>query len=98
MLTVVDQDGSARQDAAGSLSESLIDEIVRDGARRMLAAALEAEVEAYVGQFAGERDETGRRLVVRNGRAVPRQVMTTAGDDRGGCGRGTRTSCERQAR
>jgi hypothetical protein len=27
---------------------SLIDEIVRDGARRMLAAALEAEVVAYI--------------------------------------------------
>ena len=46
---------------------SLIDEIVREGARQMLAAALQAEVDAYVGQFAGERDENGRRLVVRNG-------------------------------
>ncbi|SCF14232.1 hypothetical protein GA0070558_1331, partial [Micromonospora haikouensis] len=40
---------------------SLIDEIVRDGARRMLAAALEAEVAAYVAAHAGERDENGRR-------------------------------------
>jgi putative transposase len=57
----------------------LIDEIVREGARRMLAAALEAEVAAYVGQFVDVRDENGRRLVVRNGRAEPRQVLTSAG-------------------
>jgi transposase-like protein len=57
----------------------LIDEIVREGARRMLAAALEAEVAAYIAAHAGELDEQGRRLVVRNGRAVPRQVLTAAG-------------------
>jgi transposase-like protein len=58
---------------------SLIDEIVREGARRMLAAALEAEVAAYIAAHAGELDERGRRLVVRNGHAVPRQVLTSAG-------------------
>jgi transposase-like protein len=58
---------------------SLIDEIVREGARRMLAAALEAEVAAYIAAYAGELDEQGRRLVVRNGRAVPREVLTSAG-------------------
>jgi transposase-like protein len=79
VLTVVKQDCSAREDAAALPSASLIDEIVREGARRMLAAALEAEVAAYVGQFIDERDEAGRRLVVRNGRAEPRQVMTSAG-------------------
>jgi putative transposase len=41
----------------------LIDEIVRDGARKMLAAALQAEVAAYVKQFADQVDEDGRRLV-----------------------------------
>jgi transposase-like protein len=57
----------------------LIDEIVRDGARRMLAAALEAEVAAYIDAHAGQLGEDGRRLVVRNGHAVPRQVLTSAG-------------------
>jgi len=73
MLTVVGQDGSAGD------GSSLIDEIVREGARRMLAAALEAEVDAYIAELAGERDERGRRLVVRNGHATCRQVMTSAG-------------------
>jgi transposase-like protein len=57
----------------------LIDEIVRDGARRMLAEALQAEVDAYIAQFIGERDENGRRLVVRNGSHQPREVLTSAG-------------------
>jgi transposase-like protein len=61
------------------LGGSLIDEIVRDGARRMLAAALEAEVAAYIAAHVGQLDENGRRLVVRNGHAQPRQVLTSAG-------------------
>ena len=42
----------------------MIDELVREGARRMLAEALQAEVDAYCARFADERDGTGRRLVV----------------------------------
>jgi transposase-like protein len=57
----------------------LIDQLVREGARRMLAEALQAEVDAYIAQFGGERDENGRRLVVRNGTHQPRQVLTSAG-------------------
>lgn len=45
----------------------------------MLAAALEAEVNAYIAELAGERDESGRRLVVRNGHHQPRKVTTSAG-------------------
>jgi transposase-like protein len=77
MLTVVaDPDVTP---ATPAPSVSLIDEIVRDGARRMLAAALEAEVAAYIDAHAGQLDEHGRRLVVRNGHAVPRQVLTSSG-------------------
>jgi hypothetical protein len=62
-----------------SAASSLIDEIVREGARRMLAEALQAEVGAYIAGLAGERDENGRRLVVRNGYHEPREVLTSAG-------------------
>jgi putative transposase len=72
VLTVVNADGS-------TLNGSLIDEIVREGARRMLAAALEAEVDAYIAEVANERDEQGRRLVVRSGHHQPRKVTTSAG-------------------
>jgi putative transposase len=56
-----------------------LDAIVREGARRMLAAALEAEVDDYLAAHAAERDERGRRLVVRNGHAREREVTTVAG-------------------
>lgn len=67
MLSVVNADGSIA-------SGSLIDEIVREGPRRMLAAALEAEVNQYIAELAAETDEHGRRLVVRNGHHRPRTV------------------------
>jgi len=56
-----------------------LDEIVRDGARQLLAAALWAEVAAYVEAHADELDADGHRLVVRNGYHEPREVMTAAG-------------------
>ena len=70
----VETDATSRADGLGGL-----DEIVREGARRMLAVALEAEVDAYVEALAGEVDAQGRRLVVRNGRARPRTITTAAG-------------------
>jgi putative transposase len=66
-------------DDARAEMRSALDEIVLDGARRMLAAALEAEVDAYIAGLADERDEQGRRLVVRNGHAEPRTITTAAG-------------------
>lgn len=57
----------------------MLDEIVRDGARRMLAAALAAEVAAYIDAHADQVDEEGHRLVVRNGYHEPREVTTAAG-------------------
>jgi len=57
----------------------MLDQLVRDGARAMLAAALQAEVAAYVEAFADQLDEHGRRLVVRNGYHQEREVTTAAG-------------------
>jgi putative transposase len=78
MLTVVPGDGSGHEGRKDG-SPSLIDEIVREGARRMLAEALQAEVDAYIAAHAAERDDNGRRLVVRNGYHQPREVLTSAG-------------------
>ena len=72
MLSVVNADGTTG-------TGSLIDDIVREGARRMLAAALEAEVNAYIVELADQRDERGHRLVVRNGYHQARKVTTAAG-------------------
>jgi putative transposase len=73
MLSVV-ADEAARAELHADL-----DELAREGARRMLAAALEAEVDDYLVVHAAERDEGGRRLVVRNGHARQREVTTVAG-------------------
>ncbi|MGW0211247.1 IS256 family transposase [Streptomyces sp. NPDC003233] len=72
MLSVVNGDGTT------VIGSSLIDEIVREGARRMPTAALEAEVNACIAELADERDDNGRRLVVCNGYHKPRQVTTAA--------------------
>ncbi|MCY0962067.1 IS256 family transposase [Streptomyces sp. H27-H5] len=72
MLSVVNEDGTTE-------TGSLMDDIVREGARRMLAAALEAEVDQYIAELADQRDEAGRRLVVRNGHHAERTVTTAAG-------------------
>jgi hypothetical protein len=55
-----------------------LDEIAREGARRMLAQALEAEVAGYIARNQ-ERDENGRALVVRNGKTRPRKVTVGSG-------------------
>jgi putative transposase len=73
MLSVV-VDEQARSEFALDL-----DELVLQGARRMLAAALEAEVAAYIEAYAQERDERGHRLVRRNGHARERTIATGAG-------------------
>lgn len=57
-----------------------LDALVREGARRMLLAALRAEVDDDVAQHANHRDEAGHALVVRNGVAEPRTVTTAAGE------------------
>jgi len=81
VLTVVDNndDGSDDTRVGADSGRSLLDEIVRDGARQMLAAALQAEVADYIARHAGEVDDNGHRLVVRNGYHAERQVMTAAG-------------------
>jgi transposase-like protein len=73
MLSVV-----ADEQARAELHADL-DQLAREGARRMLAAALEAEVDDYLAAYAAARDEGGRRLVVRNGYARERGVTTVAG-------------------
>lgn len=58
---------------------SPLDELVREGARRMLQAAMEAEVDDFVAAHTDRRDAQGRRQVVRNGRLPSREILTGAG-------------------
>jgi putative transposase len=79
VLKVVHEENETKKHAPAAVGGSLLDEIVRDGARAMLAAALAAEVAAYVDAYRDVVDEAGRRLVVRNGYHAERDVATAAG-------------------
>lgn len=64
--------------AAPEVKQTL-DDLARDGVRRMIAAALKAEVDDYVDRMQGERDEQGHALVARSGKAQQRTLTTGAG-------------------
>jgi putative transposase len=79
VLNVVQEESEPNNQTPAAVGGSLLDELVRDGARQMLAAALQAEVAAYVEAHREVVDGQGRRLVVRNGYHEPREVATAAG-------------------
>ena len=56
-----------------------LDDLAREGALRMIAAALEAEVDEYVRSFAEECDEDGKRLGGCNGKARERKLTVGSG-------------------
>lgn len=64
----------------GSTAKDALGEILRLGAQQMLASAVEREVEAYIDEHIGERDDAGHRLVVRNGRHKARTIETGVGE------------------
>ncbi len=74
MLKIVTDDADG-----GDLTSLMLDELVTEGARRMLVAALEVEVADYIDRHQNVVDEDGHRLVVRNGRAAERTLVTAAG-------------------
>jgi putative transposase len=75
MLTVAGREAEDDKVRGGSV----LDEIAREGARRMLLAALETEVTAYLQAHAAERDGDGHALVVRNGKGRTRHVTVGSG-------------------
>jgi len=68
-----------KTEAAAPLVATTLDDLARVGAQRMIAAALQLEVDEYVTRFRGARDGTGHALIVRNGTARPRPVTTGVG-------------------
>jgi putative transposase len=68
-----------RATTAAAVVGPRLDELAREGARRMLVAALEAEVADYVARCGEARDERGHAEVVRNGHGQPRKVTLGAG-------------------
>ena len=60
-------------------TEPTLDDILRDGARRALQAAIEQEVEQYIQRNKDHLDEEGRRLVVRNEHHPARKIQSGNG-------------------
>lgn len=58
---------------------SVFEEILRNGARRLLQAAIENEVAEYIEKHVSEKDENGHRLVTRNGSLPKRAIQTGLG-------------------
>ena len=77
------EESSSRRQAGEAVvaiqGRSPLDEALREGARQMLLKAIEAEVADYVEAHQQEVDEEGRRLVVRNGYARERSLVTGVG-------------------
>ncbi len=71
--------GPSSQAATEENERPALDELAREGARRMIAAALEVEVEDYLARHRDERDAAGHALVVRNGRGRARKLTVGAG-------------------
>jgi putative transposase len=57
-----------------------LSELVRTGARQIIAQAVEAELQEFLAQYVEQRDEQGRQGVVRNGYLPERTIQTGVGD------------------
>jgi putative transposase len=60
-------------------SQDVLTDLLRDGARRLLAQAIEAEVASWIDDHAHLKDDQGRRQVVRNGHLPERAIPTGIG-------------------
>lgn len=60
-------------------ASDVLSEVLRQGAQRLLAQAIEAEVSVWIDQHQDCRDEQGRRQVVRNGHLPARTISTGVG-------------------
>jgi len=67
------------QQAVQLQPQDVLNDILRQGARQMLAAAIENEVGEYIGAHGDQRDGDGQRLVVRNGHLPQRSIQTGLG-------------------
>jgi transposase-like protein len=76
MLELITATATAEPEAA---VRGTLDELAREGARRMIETALQLEVEEYISRHRSQRDRAGHAGVVRNGTARPRSVTTGVG-------------------
>jgi transposase-like protein len=68
-----------RPETTETFSDALSD-LIRRGARQIIAQAVEAELQAFLEQYQDRRDEQGRQVVVRNGYLPERTITTGVGE------------------
>jgi len=77
MMTIVRTDGAAQATEDGLAAR--LDDLACEGARRIILAALEVEVEEYVTRHREARNACGHAVVARNGAARPRRLTAGSG-------------------
>ena len=75
----VSEEISAHLAQNGMSAQDALTAILQQGAQRLLAQAIEAEVTAYIAAHADQRDARGHRQVVRNGHLPEREIQTGIG-------------------
>lgn len=60
-------------------ARSMLEDVLRDGAKKMLQKAIENEVLEYIQQASELRNEMNKRLVTRNGHLPSRNILTGMG-------------------
>lgn len=63
----------------GSFIDDPITQILREGAKKLLATALEAEINEFIEKYSQLLDSTGHRRVTRNGYLPERDIQTGLG-------------------
>ena len=62
-----------------AISEDPLTELLRTGARKLIAEAVEAELQGFLEQFSDFRNQQGQRQIVRNGYLPERELQTGIG-------------------
>ena len=75
MGTIINQN----EENVTSIGGNFLENLAREAARKMLAAALEAEVEEFISSHRHLKDEEGHQKVVRNGYMKERKIQSTCG-------------------
>lgn len=63
----------------GSVIDDSITDILRKGAVKLLARALEAAIEAFISEYSELRYGDGRQRITRNGHLPEREIQTGIG-------------------
>jgi hypothetical protein len=69
------------EERAKDEQEPFLEQLLREGARKLLQAAIENEVIEDIQFHKDQLDENGQRLVVRNGHLPEREVIKWSGSD-----------------